>query len=145
MPRRELCHTKSLGIPMRMCSSLTNPSVSGSRMRIMARPLYVPCSCVHILSSHTGTQGTTEDASKDIATFVSIFFENFSSFKGRALHLAGESYGVSPVVIPCPSLPELILSIGTIHPTLRICYLRPECRARESRADAYQFGICYDR
>ncbi|KIY70685.1 serine carboxypeptidase [Cylindrobasidium torrendii FP15055 ss-10] len=37
--------------------------------------------------------GTTEDAAKDVAAFVSIFFENFSQFKGRAFHMAGESYG----------------------------------------------------
>jgi cathepsin A (carboxypeptidase C) len=37
--------------------------------------------------------GTTEEAAKDIAAFVSIFFENFSKFKGRAFHMAGESYG----------------------------------------------------
>lgn len=36
---------------------------------------------------------TSEDAAKDIAAFVAIFFENFSSFKGRAFHMAGESYG----------------------------------------------------
>ncbi|KAL0950606.1 hypothetical protein HGRIS_007397 [Hohenbuehelia grisea] len=35
---------------------------------------------------------TTEEAAKDIAAFVAIFFENFRQFKGRALHLAGESY-----------------------------------------------------
>ncbi|KAF8972465.1 serine carboxypeptidase [Flammula alnicola] len=39
------------------------------------------------------TVGTTEEAAKDIAAFVSIFFENFSKFKGRAFHMAGESYG----------------------------------------------------
>ncbi|PPQ84535.1 hypothetical protein CVT25_007605, partial [Psilocybe cyanescens] len=36
---------------------------------------------------------TTEEAAKDIAAFVVIFFENFSKFKGRAFHMAGESYG----------------------------------------------------
>ncbi|TFK72338.1 serine carboxypeptidase [Pluteus cervinus] len=36
---------------------------------------------------------TSEDAAKDIAAFVSIFFENFSKFKGRRFHMAGESYG----------------------------------------------------
>ncbi|KIM81856.1 hypothetical protein PILCRDRAFT_821215 [Piloderma croceum F 1598] len=36
---------------------------------------------------------TTEEAAKDIAAFVSIFFENFPKFKGRAFHMAGESYG----------------------------------------------------
>ncbi|KAA1475365.1 alpha/beta-hydrolase [Dentipellis sp. KUC8613] len=36
---------------------------------------------------------TTEDAAQDIAAFVALFFENFSAFKGRAFHMAGESYG----------------------------------------------------
>jgi len=39
------------------------------------------------------TVGTTEEAAKDIAAFVAIFFEHFSKFKGRAFHMAGESYG----------------------------------------------------
>ncbi|GJE98978.1 peptidase S10, serine carboxypeptidase [Phanerochaete sordida] len=36
---------------------------------------------------------TTEEAAKDIASFVAIFFEHFGSFKGRPFHMAGESYG----------------------------------------------------
>ncbi|THU81285.1 serine carboxypeptidase [Dendrothele bispora CBS 962.96] len=36
---------------------------------------------------------TTEDAAKDMAAFVGIFFENFSQFKGKTFHMAGESYG----------------------------------------------------
>ncbi|KAM5543859.1 hypothetical protein V8D89_002476 [Ganoderma adspersum] len=36
---------------------------------------------------------TTKDAGDDITAFMSIFFEHFTKFKGRALHLAGESYG----------------------------------------------------
>ncbi|TBU32201.1 peptidase S10 serine carboxypeptidase [Dichomitus squalens] len=36
---------------------------------------------------------TTEDAARNIHAFLTIFFETFSQFKGRALHLAGESYG----------------------------------------------------
>jgi carboxypeptidase C (cathepsin A) len=32
-----------------------------------------------------------------MAAFVSIFFENFTKFKGRAFHMAGESYGVRNV------------------------------------------------
>jgi cathepsin A (carboxypeptidase C) len=44
-------------------------------------------------AEHGESVGTTEDAAKDIAAFVSIFFENFSKFKGRAFHMAGESYG----------------------------------------------------
>lgn len=42
-------------------------------------------------------KSTTEEAARDIAAFVSIFFENFSQFKGRAFHMAGESYGVCPL------------------------------------------------
>ncbi|KAF8991370.1 Alpha/Beta hydrolase protein [Cyathus striatus] len=36
---------------------------------------------------------TTEEATQDVAAFVAIFFEHFSQFKGRAFHMAGESYG----------------------------------------------------
>ncbi|KAF9240283.1 Alpha/Beta hydrolase protein, partial [Melanogaster broomeanus] len=36
---------------------------------------------------------TTEEAAKDVAAFVAIFFENFSQFKGRPFHMAGQSYG----------------------------------------------------
>lgn len=39
------------------------------------------------------TVGTTDEAAKDIASFVAIFFEHFSKFKGNAFHMAGESYG----------------------------------------------------
>ncbi|KAJ3532606.1 hypothetical protein NMY22_g7675 [Coprinellus aureogranulatus] len=38
-------------------------------------------------------QATTEDAAKDIAAFVHVFFEHFKKFQGRAFHMAGESYG----------------------------------------------------
>ncbi|CAA7269007.1 unnamed protein product [Cyclocybe aegerita] len=37
--------------------------------------------------------GTTEAAAKDVHAFISIFFETFTQFAGRPLHLAGESYG----------------------------------------------------
>ncbi|KAJ7117630.1 Alpha/Beta hydrolase protein [Mycena epipterygia] len=39
------------------------------------------------------TVGTTEEAGKDIAAFVAIFFAHFSKFQGRGFHMAGESYG----------------------------------------------------
>ncbi|KAF9555849.1 serine carboxypeptidase [Agrocybe pediades] len=39
------------------------------------------------------TVSTTEEAAVDIASFVGIFFEHFRKFKGRAFHMAGESYG----------------------------------------------------
>ncbi|KZT24376.1 serine carboxypeptidase [Neolentinus lepideus HHB14362 ss-1] len=34
----------------------------------------------------------SEDAAKDIAAFLAIFFAHFPRFQGRAVHLAGESY-----------------------------------------------------
>ncbi|VDC06255.1 unnamed protein product [Peniophora sp. CBMAI 1063] len=37
--------------------------------------------------------GTTEDAAKDIHAFITMFFETFSQFQGRAFHLSAESYG----------------------------------------------------
>jgi hypothetical protein len=40
------------------------------------------------------TVETTEDAAKNVHAFISIFFETFKQFSGRALHLSGESYGV---------------------------------------------------
>ncbi|KAH9934969.1 serine carboxypeptidase [Fomitopsis serialis] len=39
------------------------------------------------------TVSTTPEAAQDIAAFVAIFFEHFEQFKGRAFHMAGESYG----------------------------------------------------
>lgn len=49
------------------------------------------------------TVETTEDASKNIHAFISIFFETFKQFTGRALHLSGESYGVSGL-LPLPRI-----------------------------------------
>ncbi|WVQ80388.1 hypothetical protein IAT38_002493 [Cryptococcus sp. DSM 104549] len=39
------------------------------------------------------TVSTTEQAAIDVQAFVSIFFEAFKEFEGRAFHMAGESYG----------------------------------------------------
>ncbi|KJA20867.1 hypothetical protein HYPSUDRAFT_68192 [Hypholoma sublateritium FD-334 SS-4] len=44
-------------------------------------------------AGHGETVSTTEDAAKDVAAFVAIFFAHFSKFQGRAFHMAGESYG----------------------------------------------------
>ncbi|KAI0276744.1 serine carboxypeptidase [Russula aff. rugulosa BPL654] len=43
-------------------------------------------------AEHGQSVSTSEEAARDIAAFVAIFFENFPSFKGRAFHMAGESY-----------------------------------------------------
>ncbi|RDB19542.1 Carboxypeptidase Y A [Hypsizygus marmoreus] len=39
------------------------------------------------------TVETTEDAAKNVYAFITIFFETFTQFSGRPLHLSGESYG----------------------------------------------------
>jgi hypothetical protein len=33
---------------------------------------------------------TTEDAARHVDAFVTLFFETFSTFKGRAFHMSGE-------------------------------------------------------
>ncbi|KAF4622848.1 hypothetical protein D9613_001368 [Agrocybe pediades] len=43
-------------------------------------------------ADHGEKVDTTEEGAKDVAAFVAIFFEHFSQFKGRAFHMAGESY-----------------------------------------------------
>ena len=87
--------SKNRGTAMPMSSLLTSLSVLASLTPNMGRQLYAKSSCTFLLyvSKH-GPQSTSEDAAQDIAAFVAIFFENFSSFKGRAFHMAGESYGV---------------------------------------------------
>ncbi|KAH9483101.1 Carboxypeptidase Y-like protein A [Psilocybe cubensis] len=39
------------------------------------------------------TVETTEDAAKNVHAFITIFFDTFTQFSGRPLHLSGESYG----------------------------------------------------
>ncbi|GLB36810.1 putative peptidase S10 family protein [Lyophyllum shimeji] len=52
-----------------------------------------PAGVGYSYTDYKDVPGTTEDAAKDIAAFVAIFFEHFTKFKGRAFHMAGESYG----------------------------------------------------
>ena len=88
-------------------------------------------------------QSTTEEAAKDIAAFVSIFFENFSKFKGRPFHMAGESYGVSDFSRLKPYRANFG-NTGPIHPRFRSRGLRPEHETRRSRNDAYQLSLHHD-
>ncbi|KIP08636.1 hypothetical protein PHLGIDRAFT_126931 [Phlebiopsis gigantea 11061_1 CR5-6] len=44
-------------------------------------------------ADHGEYVSTTEEAAVDVASFVAIFFEHFSDFKGRPFHMAGESAG----------------------------------------------------
>jgi carboxypeptidase C (cathepsin A) len=43
-------------------------------------------------ADHGEVVETTEDAAKNVHAFITIFFETFTQFSGRPLHLAGESY-----------------------------------------------------
>lgn len=59
-------------------------------------------------SDHNITVMSTEAAAPVIQQFVTLFFEAFPSFKGRAFHMTGESYGASPALLL--SLSSLVLS-----------------------------------
>lgn len=87
------CTTHTLGTRTPMCSSLISPSELGSHMPSMGNPWYASVPNVNCYVSRNLMQSTTEEAAKDIAAFVAIFFEHFTKFKGRAFHMAGESYG----------------------------------------------------
>src|SRR6266852_8626600 len=99
--------SKSRGTATPMSSLLTIPLVLASHTPSMASLLYAMSSCAfvspHFISYH-GSQSTSEEAARDIAAFVAIFFENFPSFKGRSFHMAGESYVVCAYLlsIHCP-------------------------------------------
>lgn len=80
------------------------------------------------------SQSTTEEAAKDMAAFVAIFFENFSQFKGRAFHMAGESYGVSPPKLRSQEN-QINVSSGSLHPRLCSRSVRSERQAGGGRID----------
>ncbi|KAF8191576.1 serine carboxypeptidase [Mycena galopus ATCC 62051] len=61
---------------------------SNSNMLFIDQPVGVGFS----YAEYGETVATTEDAAKDIAAFLAIFFESMN-LKGRPLHIAGESYG----------------------------------------------------
>lgn len=96
MSRATRSTTRIRGPPTQACSGLTNLSMLAIRMPSTVNMWYVPrlvqMNVPRILITW---QSTTEEAAKDIASFIAIFFENFSQFKGRAFHMAGESYAVS--------------------------------------------------
>lgn len=79
---------------MPIYSLSTNPLALASPMLILAKQWYVPFYYTRCSKTKNFIKATSEDAAADIAAFVAIFFENFSQFKGRAFHMAGESYGV---------------------------------------------------
>lgn len=72
-------------------TTMPNPSSWNSRASVFF--LDEPINVGFSYSKNGQTVGTTEAAALDVQAFISIFFETFSEFKGRKLHLAGESYG----------------------------------------------------
>lgn len=93
-------------------------------------------------------QTTTQEAANDIAAFMVIFFEHFRKFKGRQLHLAGESYGVSPSLTSYSEMKgiyEQLWAPGQVHPRLRIRDIRQECGARGCGRGTDQPYIRHDR
>lgn len=75
--------------------------------------------------------GTTEDAAKDVAAFIILFFETFAEFKGRAFHMSGESYGVSVLLKgPTPDSRANLLNMLRLGPIpARVCLggVRQQC------------------
>ncbi|KAJ6500701.1 serine carboxypeptidase [Mycena sanguinolenta] len=62
---------------------------SNSNMLFIDQPVGVGFS----YAEYGETVETTEVAAMDIAAFLAIFFESMDGLSGRALHIAGESYG----------------------------------------------------
>ena len=96
-PPRIIRHsTLTAGMSTPISSSLTSLSALASLMPSMASLWYVDTysPLLRRVMIDGSPQSTSEEAAKDIAAFVAIFFEHFSQFKGREFHMAGESYGV---------------------------------------------------
>ncbi|OJT10991.1 Carboxypeptidase Y [Trametes pubescens] len=75
----------------------------------------------------------TIDASKDIAGFIAIFFERFTRFKGRPLHLAGKSYAVR-LFGACTSANQLKMGFpGPLLACICVRDIRPERTAGGAR------------
>ncbi len=115
--------SKNRGIVTPTSFLLTSLSVLVSLTPNMASQLYAMSSCAFLSFSYHGLQSTSEEAAQDIAAFVAIFFENFPSFKGRAFHMAGESYGVCAHLLAYFWSSRGDRSVGTVYPTLCLCRL----------------------
>ncbi|KAI0033637.1 serine carboxypeptidase [Vararia minispora EC-137] len=92
--------SSSLGLfmengPCRLTNATEGPKVWDHGWNANANIFFVdqPINVGFSYSEFGESVGTTEAAAQDIAVFIAMFFENFSQFKGRALHMAGESYG----------------------------------------------------
>ncbi|KAJ7073301.1 serine carboxypeptidase [Mycena belliarum] len=91
--------SSSLGLFMELgpcrISDGNGPSVHPESWTTNANIFFVdqPIGVGYSYADYGETVGTTEEAAKDIAAFIFVFFEHFSKFKGRTFHMAGESYG----------------------------------------------------
>jgi hypothetical protein len=81
------------GIRTQIFSSLTSLSEWGFPMLTTERRWYV-VALDALARTERLLKSTTQEAAEDVAAFVAIFFDHFHQFKGRAFHMAGESYGV---------------------------------------------------
>ncbi|KAF5347055.1 hypothetical protein D9758_011617 [Tetrapyrgos nigripes] len=84
---RSLDHAESLAI--------TRPSIIPNHGTKLQTFFFVdqPIGVGFSYADYGESVSTTEEAAQDIAAFIAIFFEHFTKFRGRALHMAGESYG----------------------------------------------------
>ena len=96
------------------------------------------------------TVETTEDAAKNVHAFITIFFDTFTEFAGKPVHLSGESYGVRTIpsnytlarVNVCS---QRTMCTGPIPSRLRELHLRPERDRQGSRQADNQHAKCADR
>ncbi|KAI9454327.1 serine carboxypeptidase [Russula earlei] len=92
--------SSSLGLfmelgPCRVTSATDDPQFFKESWNSNANVFFVdqPVGVGFSYAEHGQSVSTSEEAARDIAAFIAIFFEHFHSFKGRAFHMAGESYG----------------------------------------------------
>ncbi|KZV75225.1 serine carboxypeptidase [Peniophora sp. CONT] len=92
--------SSSLGLlmelgPCRVTNATTGPEYFKESWNSNANIFFIdqPTGVGFSYAEYGETVSTTEEAAVDVARFVSLFFENFPKLKGRAFHMAGESYG----------------------------------------------------
>ena len=82
------------GLPKQMFFSWTNRNDFLQLVTRQTKRFFNSVGVGFSYADHGETIETTEEASKNIYAFISIFFETFKEFSGRQFHLSGESYAV---------------------------------------------------
>lgn len=80
-------------------SSISRKRTVLSLFRVWLKVVCLSVGVGYSYADYGETVETTEDAAKNVHAFISIFFETFSEFSGRPIHLSGESYGVKSLHI----------------------------------------------